>query len=165
MELISHPIPAALGAWNVWRRQVAGGFIFAGVPSVGTSDAATVLRVSMRQNMPRPQGIPSYAALSRVRTGSMITRHRRSAKAQSCLRRIRTLQVSPLPGRGEKCRPTGNRFSTSRGNRFLSTDSSGPIPVDYFFMNGCETRVTVAVASTEPEGDLDGPSRSRSEEL
>jgi len=32
--------------WNAWRHQKVGGFISAGVPSVVTSDAVTVLRVS-----------------------------------------------------------------------------------------------------------------------
>ncbi len=33
----------ALGVWSAWRQQTVGGFIFAGVRSVGTSVAATVL--------------------------------------------------------------------------------------------------------------------------
>jgi hypothetical protein len=48
----------------------------AGVPSVGTSDAATVLRVSMHQSMRQRQGIRSLPASSRVRIGSSITRSR-----------------------------------------------------------------------------------------
>jgi hypothetical protein len=50
---------AATGVWNAWRHRKVGGFISAGVRSVGTSDAVTVLRVSMQQSM-RP--FPSNAS-------------------------------------------------------------------------------------------------------
>jgi len=34
--------------WNAWRHRKVGGFISAGVRSVDTPDAVTVLRVTMR---------------------------------------------------------------------------------------------------------------------
>jgi len=33
----------AMAVWNAWRHRKVGGFISVGVPSVGTSDAVTVL--------------------------------------------------------------------------------------------------------------------------
>jgi hypothetical protein len=42
-DLISLRNQAAMDVWNAWRRRMAGGFISAGVRSVGTSDAVTVL--------------------------------------------------------------------------------------------------------------------------
>jgi hypothetical protein len=48
-----------MGVWNVWRHRKVGGFISAGVRSVGTSDAVTVLRVSMHQSMLQQQDIRS----------------------------------------------------------------------------------------------------------
>ena len=65
-----------MDVWNAWRHRKVGGFISAGVRSVGTSDAVTVLRVSMHPSMRRRQGIRSLPALSRVRTGSSITKSR-----------------------------------------------------------------------------------------
>ena len=66
----------ATDVWNAWRHRKVGGFISVGVRSVGTSDAVTVLRVSMHPSMRRRQGIRSLPASSRVRTGSSITRSR-----------------------------------------------------------------------------------------
>jgi hypothetical protein len=59
VELILLRNQVAMAAWNVWRRRMAGGFISAGVQSVGTSDAATVLRVSMHQSMRRQRATRS----------------------------------------------------------------------------------------------------------
>ena len=75
-ELIPLRSQVAMGVWNAWHHRKVGGFISAGVRSVGTSDAATVLRVSMHPSMRRRPGIRSLPALSRVRIGSSITRSR-----------------------------------------------------------------------------------------
>ena len=62
--------PSGDGCSNAWRHRKVGGFISVGVPNVGTSVAATVLRASMRPSMRRQQGIRSLPASSRVRIGS-----------------------------------------------------------------------------------------------
>ena len=66
----------AMGVWNAWRHRKAGGSTSAGVQSVGTSDAVTALRASMRRSTRRLQGIRSSQASSRVRIGSTISRSR-----------------------------------------------------------------------------------------
>ena len=45
-----------MGVWNAWRHREVGGFISAGVRSVGTSDAVTVLRASTHRSMRPGQG-------------------------------------------------------------------------------------------------------------
>ncbi|HTM36905.1 MAG TPA: hypothetical protein VL156_09170, partial [Terriglobales bacterium] len=52
----------ATGVWNAWRLREVDGFISAVVRSVGTSDAVTVLPVSMHQSMRLQQGIRSLPA-------------------------------------------------------------------------------------------------------
>jgi hypothetical protein len=102
-----------MGAWNAWRHRKAGGFISAGVRSAATSDAVTVLRVSMHPSMQRQQGIRSLPASSRVRTGSSITRSRGRFRVWSCFRHIRIQKISPHLDPQEGCQPTGNRSCTS----------------------------------------------------
>ena len=59
MELIPLRNQVATDVWNAWHHRKVGGFISVGAPSVGTSDAVTVLRVSMHPSMRRQQGIRS----------------------------------------------------------------------------------------------------------
>ena len=65
-----------MGVWNAWHHRKVGGFISAGVPSVGTSDAVTVRRTSMHPSTRRQRGIRSLPVLSRVRIGFTITRRK-----------------------------------------------------------------------------------------
>ena len=75
-DLIPFRDQVATDVWNAWRRRRVGGFTSADVRSVGTSDAVTVLQASTHPSMRRRRGIRSSPALSRVRTGSSITRSR-----------------------------------------------------------------------------------------
>ena len=47
-----------MAVWNAWRRRKVGGFISAGVRSVGTSDAVIVLPVSMHRSIAAATGHP-----------------------------------------------------------------------------------------------------------
>ncbi len=68
--------PSCDGCVECLASPEVGGFTSAGARSVGTSDAATVLRASMHPSMRQRQGIRSLPASSRVRIGSTITRSR-----------------------------------------------------------------------------------------
>jgi hypothetical protein len=65
----------AMGVWNAWRHRKVGGFISAAVRSAGTSDAATVLRVSMDPSMRKSGqgGKPVGPGGSAVRSSTLAT--------------------------------------------------------------------------------------------
>ena len=92
---------------NVWR-PAAGGSIYAGVQSVGTSDAAIVPRDNTLRNMPQNSDIRSSQVSSRFKGGSMIMKNGKSFEESGCRLHNPIQSHSPRPGRQTKSLKIGN---------------------------------------------------------